>query len=185
MVGLEGKYEVSDTGLVRNSKGLILNPEVAKSGHLRVGLYVSPRKPKHFQVHRLVAKAFIGESDLPVLHWDDIPDNNHVSNLRYGTHKENWWDAARNGRRRVEDYCPRGHDYPKNPDGTTRKRCFECELVVGKRRYWEQVSDGLNGSDERHGTYAGYRAGCRCTGCFAANRDYKREWARADRRSKR
>lgn len=175
-----GPYEVSDHGAVRNSRTCkVLKPEVARTGHLRVQLYVVPGKARHFQVHRLVARAFIGESDLDVLHWDDNPSNNHVSNLRYGTDRENWYDSARNGRRRLSDFCLRGHPYSPG------KRCFICEGVTDRRRYWERVDAGISGSDPRQGTYAGYRAGCRCEGCNTANRVYKTEWARENRRRKR
>lgn len=180
-----GPYEVSESGSVRNLKGLILKPEISKTGHLRVQLYVSPGVSKHFFIHRLVARAFLGESNLDVLHWDDDPRNNRVENLRYGTDKENWWDGARNGRRRVSDYCPRGHPYSWTKGDSPRKRCYTCELEKDKSRYWERLSYGIQPSDERHGSYSGYRAGCRCTDCRGANREYKTEWARQDRRKKR
>jgi len=40
-------------------------------------------------VHRLVLLAFIGPSDLQVRHLDGNPTNNNLSNLLYGTAKEN------------------------------------------------------------------------------------------------
>lgn len=175
-----GPYEVSGKGEVRNSATLhILSPGVTKTGHLRVCLYVRPGQGKKYFVHRLVALAFLGESDLDVLHWDDDPRNNRVENLRYGTDKENWADSARNGSRRVSDFCLRGHRYSK------RKRCFTCESVTERKRYWERIEQGVSDDDSRHGTYAGYRAGCRCEECKIANREYKTEWAREDRRRKR
>ena len=53
-------------------------------------------------VSSLVAAAFIGPRPpgLGVLHGDDDPYNNNVSNLRYGTQAENNEDAFRNGGRR-------------------------------------------------------------------------------------
>lgn len=180
-----GPYEVSNTGQVRNLKGLVLKPEVSKTGHLRVQLYIRPGTRKHFFVHRLVARAFLGESTLDVLHWDDNPQNNHVSNLRYGTDKDNWQDAVRNGTRRVSDHCPRGHRYSLTGDDPPRKRCSICELKTDRYRYWERLSSGIEPTDPRHGSYSGYRAGCRCEGCKRANREYKTEWARRDRKRKR
>ena len=57
---------------------------------------------KTTQVSRLVAKAFIeGSDELNVLHNDDCPTNNRLSNLRYGTIQDNHDDAAKNGRRAV------------------------------------------------------------------------------------
>lgn len=175
-----GPYEVTDNGEVRNMNTLLtLKHEITKSGHHRVALYVSPGKARHFQVHRLVARAFIGASDLDVLHWDDDPGNNHVSNLRYGTDRENWYDSARNGKRRLSEFCLRNHPYSEG------KRFFICEGVTDRRRYWERLKNGIPDSDSRHGTYSGYRAGCRCDGCRTANRVYKTEWARKKKRRKR
>lgn len=175
-----GPYQVSKTGKVRNARTLhVLSPDITKSGYLRVCLYVQPGRGKRFFVHRLVAYAFLGESHLDVLHWDDNPSNNNIGNLRYGTAKENWADSARNGRRRISDFCLRGHRYSEG------KRCFTCELATDRKRYWERVAQGLTESDHRHGTYAGYRAGCRCEECKLSNREYKTEWAREDRRRKR
>ena len=179
-----GPYEVSDYGQVRNLDGLILKPMVSKTNHRRVALAVSPGVSKKFQVHRLVARAFIGESDLDVLHWDDNPANNHVSNLRYGTDRENWHDSVRNGIRTLHNHCPRGHDYPTSPGGSVIRRCFTCELEVDRRNHFEKIRRGLPGDDPRHGTYAGYRAGCRCPGCQESNKTYKREWARNNAKRK-
>ena len=179
-IGEFGPYDVSDGGGVRNRiTGRLLKPEISRTGHLRVQLYVRPGHAKHFQVHRLVARAFIGKSDLDVLHWDDVPGNNHVSNLRYGTDSENWHDSARNGKRRVSEFCLRGHAYSPG------KRCLICEAVVDRRRYRERIETGIGVDDSRHGHYSGYRAGCRCADCRDANREYKTEWARKDRMKKR
>ena len=52
-------------------------------------------------VHRLVALAWLGPQpkDKPIVcHKDDIKDNNHVSNLYWGTYKENERDKFANGR---------------------------------------------------------------------------------------
>lgn len=51
-------------------------------------------------VSNLVAKAFIGEcpEGMEVLHIDGNPQNNHASNLRYGTRKENVADTYKHGR---------------------------------------------------------------------------------------
>lgn len=99
--GYEGLYQVSNTGLVKSLVGWngkeyvkrerILKP--AKGGtvpYLFVGLY-KDRKVKRFNVHRLVAIAFLDNpNNLPVvMHLDDNPTNNNVTNLKWGTTKEN------------------------------------------------------------------------------------------------
>ena len=59
---------------------------------------------RHHYVHTLVAQAFIGERPSPeheVLHNDGDPWNNSVSNLRYGTTRENAQDRERHRRQRL------------------------------------------------------------------------------------
>ncbi len=96
--GYEGLYQVSDDGQVRNSKGIILKPEVNKKGYLRVNLFKEGKKKK-YRIHRLVAMAFIPNPDnLPQInHIDEDKSNNCLTNLEwcdckynnnYGTHTE-------------------------------------------------------------------------------------------------
>lgn len=57
-------------------------------------------------LHRLVAEAYIpNPNNLPVvMHKDDSPKNNHVSNLKWGTHKDNTWDSIIKGRNSYPPY---------------------------------------------------------------------------------
>ncbi len=56
------------------------------------------------RVHRLVCAAFIhldlDKPDVEVLHVDDNPLNNNISNLRLGSHRDNLQDMTDKGRRR-------------------------------------------------------------------------------------
>lgn len=82
--GYEGLYEVSDKGNVRNSKGRLMKffktknynkVELTKNG---VGT--------NYYVHRLVAAAFIPNSDPSkniINHKDEDPQNNNVENLEW------------------------------------------------------------------------------------------------------
>jgi hypothetical protein len=72
-------------------------------GYNRVRFY-KEGKPTTKRVHRLVAQAFLPNPDnLPiVMHLDDNPSNNHVSNLRWGTHLDNMQDKMRKGRHRTK-----------------------------------------------------------------------------------
>jgi len=98
VVGFEGCYEVSDTGLVRAVKkragstvGKILRPRLV-DGYQRVALHNGPQSRKDLLVHRIVARAFIGEppADKPhINHLDFQICNNHRSNLEYVSQVEN------------------------------------------------------------------------------------------------
>ena len=84
-------YEVSDMGRVRSLKyGKIktLRPGVNSKGYCIVVLSIGG-VAKCKSVHRLVASAFLGASDLYIDHIDMVKTNNLLSNLRYCTHREN------------------------------------------------------------------------------------------------
>lgn len=97
-------YQFSDTGLV-------------KKGETYHRIYLHNRYPyvtlsnefvrKQIAIHKIVAELFIGpcpEGQL-VRHLDDNRENNHVSNLTYGTYSDNTQDAIRNGKiRRGDDH---------------------------------------------------------------------------------
>ncbi len=55
-------------------------------------------KGKKIDVHRIVAQTYLDNPDKKpwVLHFDDNPENNNISNLRWGTALENSADAIRN-----------------------------------------------------------------------------------------
>ena len=84
-------YAVSSFGRVKNVRtGIILKARNDKDCYLRVNLYEDAIRKTH-QVHRLVANAFIDNPDdkLCVDHKDNDKTNNHISNLRFATSKEN------------------------------------------------------------------------------------------------
>lgn len=108
VVGFEGLYEVSDTGLVRRlagpdaigrpRKGRVLK-QVVDRGYRRVSLCRNCR-PTNISVHKVVAEAFIGPRpsvDHVVNHRDGVKSNNGVTNLEYVTRSENDRHAVRMG----------------------------------------------------------------------------------------
>lgn len=73
--------------------------KLKKCGHLRVTL----RPGRHHRlVHRLVLEAFIGPcpDGMEACHYPDRnPENNHLSNLRWDTRRENVADSVKHGTR--------------------------------------------------------------------------------------
>lgn len=87
----EGLYEVSSLGNVRNANsGRVLNACRHRSGYLSVMLYKS-KKPKRFNIHRLVASAFLNNSNNYefVNHIDEDKSNNNVENLEWCSREHN------------------------------------------------------------------------------------------------
>lgn len=112
--GYEGLYEVSNLGRVKrlgreyvDSRGgkraietKIMSQFESKTrgGYLYVSL-IKDRKKSCMRVHRLVARAFLGEpptEDHQVDHIDGDRTNNRIDNLEYVTRRENYARMARN-----------------------------------------------------------------------------------------
>lgn len=88
VVGFEGRYEVSDTGAVRNAQtGRVLKPIVCTNHYIAASLGRGNRK----LVHRLVAAAFIPnpEGKLCTNHKNGKRADNRVANLEWVTVSEN------------------------------------------------------------------------------------------------
>jgi len=101
--GFEQRYFISNLGnVISNTKRpMILSPAIDKYGYLVVGLRPLNGKIKLCKVHRLVAIAFIEntENKKEVNHIDGNKSNNSVSNLEWNTTKENVHHAHKIGLR--------------------------------------------------------------------------------------
>lgn len=112
-------YEVSDLGRVRSyrkpgtSKELRASPKLLKpsdkGGAMKVTFWENSR-PFYKTVHRLVVDAF-GEQkpndgkNYVIAHWDGDYTNNHISNLRWATYRENFKDFERHLTERCCIHC--------------------------------------------------------------------------------
>lgn len=107
--GYEGSYQVSNLGKIRSldrivtyvdghrqrKGGTILVQGTRPDGYRTVGLGNGDSTTATFRVYVLVALAFIGprpEGNL-IRHIDGDKENNRVSNLKYGTKRDNYNDA--------------------------------------------------------------------------------------------
>lgn len=122
-------YEVSDHGRVRTwhkcgvAKTLRDTPKLLKHNYCYEGyprlaivrIVDGKRTKKSFRVHRLVAAAFVsGDRTLWVSHLDGNRKNNHYSNLKWVTQRENMSHTVAHGTRQVGErhisskLCDRG-----------------------------------------------------------------------------
>lgn len=115
VIGYEGVYQVSSTGLVRSLerviedrmasgdmrlrrvKGRTLSPGRDSHGYLQVQLYRDRDGGKMHLVHRLVAASFVAnpQAKPQINHLDGNPLNNRVENLEWSTSSENNLHATR------------------------------------------------------------------------------------------
>lgn len=99
---LEGysRYEISDTGLVKNLKtGKFILGSISQ-GYVCVTLYPDEGKQKAQRLHRVVAKLFCPNDNNVVIvnHLDGNPLNNNASNLEWTTARKNTQHAAALGK---------------------------------------------------------------------------------------
>jgi len=88
------RYQASNTGKLRslsykNMKSIKeLKPAVSE-GYLKTMILNDDKKYKTIRVHKMIALAFLGYSQLEVNHKDGNKLNNNINNLEYCTHSEN------------------------------------------------------------------------------------------------
>lgn len=94
--GYEGRYMINESGdilrLFKNGKHITLKQHENKRGYMTVRLNLN-KKGKTFRVHQLVAMTYLNHKlsgmSRVVDHIDEDKKNNHVSNLRVVSNREN------------------------------------------------------------------------------------------------
>ena len=101
VTGYELEYAVSDKGDIKRIKpargavvGRLLKPYLNPSGYLYVTLS-TPGAQNDFLIHRVVATAFLGKSNLQINHKNGNKADNSIENLEYVTPSENLTHATR------------------------------------------------------------------------------------------
>lgn len=172
VLGHEGSYEVSSHGRVRSLDrevwfeeteirrghwhiyyGRILKQSAITDAHKYHYIFTDRRggEPRRKRlVHQLVLEAFGGPRPEGMIarHLDDNPDNNHASNLAWGTYSDNLYDAIRNGTHsnnvaawhRAKTHCPAGHPLSGenlfeyiDKEGNRERGCRICRREAGRR----------------------------------------------------
>lgn len=120
----EGHYMASTMGRIMSLPRLVLNEDGVRhlvrkrilSDKARTWGYTSvvlrkDGKGTTYRAHRLIAKTFLGESDLVVDHINSVRHDNRLENLRYCTHRENTHYASEKSNS-ISEYV--GVSYLKN-----------------------------------------------------------------------
>lgn len=133
-------YEISENGVIRRTvgykgypAGYVLTCKLDRYGYYHVGLRRDGSR-HWFTVHRLVALAFIGRAPSAkhqVAHNDGVRTNNHYSNLRWATSKQNIADRVKHG----NQYSARGAENPMAHLTEHQVRLIREGVVKGVRQH--------------------------------------------------
>ena len=115
ITGFEGRYEISEYGIVRNKCKLnIITPKLNKYGYHEISLRKpGDRKKYWFRIHRLVFEHYSSDvtSGYEIDHIDNDKLNNHITNLRMVTSLENnlnrkltYWETNKTGELYISKY---------------------------------------------------------------------------------
>ena len=145
------KYEVSNTGKVRNSKNNnIIKTSITNSGYERIILGSKYKNKVIWRyIHRLVALAFIGSADgLDINHLDGNRLNNNLQNLEICTRRENHLHAFKKLGRKVHNIKLTKNQaekirYEINYSGKTQKQIAKdysvSPMLVSRIKHFIQV----------------------------------------------
>lgn len=130
----EPRYLVSNFGQAIGPRGIILRGALQTTGYLDITVDSRGRSlgklPRRRSLAAMILEAFRGARPTPkhqVRHLNDIKTDNHLSNLAWGTAKQNSQDKCRNGR----TYKPKGILHPAAK--LTEKQVHDLRRVY--RRY--------------------------------------------------
>ena len=165
--GYENLYKVSNLGRVMSlNYKCTHSPHImaltkSSTGYLHVQLY-KDRLPKTFNVHRLVADAFIKQvpSAEEINHIDGNKENNSVSNLERVTRSENQLHSIKLGLRSPSPNKNRFGKY--NPSS---KAIFQYDKSGNFIRRWDSVSDAARFLNVRPSTISTCLTGRRPSMC--------------------
>lgn len=137
------KYIICSNGdIISKFTGKPLKQTLSNTGYLVVCLTDDNGKRTTMSVHRLVAQAFLGKSNLPVNHIDENKLNNDIENLEYTTTKDNNNHGTRNARISKTHSRPIYCKETNKIYQSTKQACHElnlhtsnvCEVLKGCRK---------------------------------------------------
>lgn len=144
--GYEGRYEVSDQGRVRSwvsrPAPRLLSAIPLSNRYVSVALSRGGFTKQQL-LHRVVLAAFVGPcpTGMETRHLDGNRTNNRLTNLAYGTPRENGLDRVRHGtgynHNRLKTHCIRGHRFDEANTLMWRgeRRCRTCAREASRVYY--------------------------------------------------
>lgn len=153
------RYKVGDDGSAwRVKKDGIwrkLKQTKTATGYVRYGLH-QHKKTTYIYGHRLVLEAFVGPCPpgMECRHLDGDPGNNRLTNLAWGTPKDNAADKVKHGTINVGKSYNRGTDHPTVVLDEERVRRIRKSLADGTTQAEVARSEGVSYgciADIRHG----------------------------------
>ena len=108
VVGFEGLYKVSNFGRIQTVKtGKIKEQTISKTDNRPYLSLWKNNKIKVCRPHKLVLEAFVSvrPDGLECCHNDGNPQNNHLTNLRWDTPKNNHADKIKHGTTNRGEQC--------------------------------------------------------------------------------
>lgn len=173
-----GPYEVSSRGgirSVRNGVVRVMKPYKHPDGHLQVALWRDGQK-RHMWVHRLMLMVFdrMPEHGEVARHLNDVPDDNRLDNLAWGSHRDNRLDAVRNGiesggargnKQVARKACARGHELSGNNLAYRKDRavriCLTCSRMRARRGGYSESEAEVLYSQIMSGEYEAMKNNCK------------------------
>lgn len=138
------RYEVSDSGRIRNEQGYIKKPYARPNGRVYVNLYVDGVR-KSFGVHSIVLESFTGPrpDGMEACHGNGKPSDNRLENLRWDTHAANIRDSLDHGTHHQanKELCKFGHQLSGTNvkiDSKGHRKCRSCKNAR-QQRYWHNA----------------------------------------------
>ena len=118
------RYLVSSEGRV--AKLMKVNPPSQR--YVRINVRDAAGRIKCYLAHVWVLEAFRGPRPPGLLarHLNDVPTDNRLENLEWGTPSENQQDAVVNGGRKLKTHCPEGHEIVGPNLQVKGRRCKAC-----------------------------------------------------------
>ena len=133
-------YYVSTCGRVWSSKTkkFMKAKRLDNHGHVGIAMHNPGEKPMYKYLHRLVADAFLDNSNsYPIVrHMNDDPEDNDIDNLAWGTQKDNMRDCIENGR----FYYPTAEDRDKGNE-KRKVRVVAIHEATGERLHFDSINE--------------------------------------------